>query len=283
LESELEQGRMTPELYRKIVDELAGLAPRRISPYLMNEPLLDPRLPEFVRYTTERVPEATTLITTNGTRLTEAFGAALIDAGLKRVKVSLQSLDPETNKRLMGDRVDSAEVVRNVIAFHRVIREKRAKQVDLRVSMIVTRYNQAEIDAARRFWRKQGIRLVTSALENRGGNIAEADALNPHEMARLNGDCTRPSKDMCILWNGDAVLCCVDWWRTTIVGNVAEQSIREIWNGPRLTEIRKALRENDCSVLPKICACCAQSADPHRHRRGFKGLVSRWFGAKPAQ
>ena len=274
--SDLKQGRMTVELYRKIVDELAGLAPHRISPYLMNEPLLDSRLPEFVRYTTARVPSATTLITSNGTHLTEELGEALIDAGLKRLKVSLQSLDPETNKSLMGDAVDSAKVVENVLAFHRLLKRKRS-ELDLRVSMIVTKVNLEEIQRARQFWHRHGVRLVTSALENRGGNIADAAALNPGEMARIRGACIRPFREMCVLWNGDAVLCCVDWWRTCILGNVAEQSVEEVWNATPITTIRKGLRENDPDLLPKICVNCAQSAQPDQHRFHLKTFVWRLF------
>ncbi len=276
----LKQGRMEPELFRKIIDDLAETPPHRISPYLMNEPLLDLRLPEFVAYISKRIPQATTLVTSNGTNLTEDMGDALIDAGLKRLKVSLQSLDSPVNKRLMGEWCDSDKIVRNVLAFKKRIAEKRAK-VDLRISMIVTKLNQAEIETARSFWRRHGIRLVTSALENRGGNVAQQAAeLNPHTMTCYNTDCVRPSREMCILWNGDAVLCCVDWWRTVVLGNAGEQRIQDIWRGPRLDAIRQALRENDTAALPVICARCEESAQPDYHRKGLKGFIKRHFGGR---
>ncbi|NIA12794.1 MAG: radical SAM protein [Nitrospiraceae bacterium] len=282
LKSDLPQGRMAPELYHKIIGDLARTPPHRVSTYLMNEPLLDQRLPDLIRHTSQALPGVTTLVTSNGTHLTHEMGEALIGAGLKRLKVSLQSLDRETNAKLMGASVDSEQVVENVLAFKRLLRAKRSK-LDLRMSMVVTTLNAAEIDRARRFWRKHGIRLVTSALENRGGNIANADALNPHGMACFHCDCIRPSREMCVLWNGDVVLCCVDWWRTEVVGNVAEQSVQEIWQGARLREVRTALRENDERTLPKICANCAESAQPDYHRGGLRGFLSRRFGtaAKP--
>jgi len=268
---------MAPELFRRIIDDLAQSPPSRVSLYLMNEPLLDLRLPEFVRYTAERIPSATTLVTSNGTHLTEDVGAGLIDAGLKRLKVSLQSLDAKTNRQLMGPWCDSAEVVRNVLGFKRLLKAKRSK-LDLRVSMIITKLNAHEIDEARRFWRKHGIRLVTSALENRGGNIENVGDLNPHEMACYHCNCVRPSREMCILWNGDVVLCCVDWWRTVTLGSVASQSIQDVWNGKELTAIRSALRENDAAVMPTICSQCTESAQPDFHRAGLRGFLSRRYG-----
>jgi hypothetical protein len=57
--------------------------------------------------------------------------------------------------------VDSELVVAKVLAFKRLIRARRSK-LDLRVSMVVTTLNADAIAQARRFWRRHGIRLVTS-------------------------------------------------------------------------------------------------------------------------
>lgn len=279
MKSHLEQGRMEPALFHKIIDELAELRPRRISPYLMNEPLLDTRLPELVGYIAEKVPSASTLVTTNGVKLSEDLSRRLIEAGLKRIKVSLQSLDPEVNKQLMGAQCDSDRVVENVVACRHVTREMAragstaAKNFDLRVSMIVTSLNRAEIEEARRFWRRHDVRLVTSVLENRGGNAPKAAELNPNAMRQFRGQCLRPSREMCILWNGDVVLCCVDWWRTVRLGNVARQSIRDVWNGARAEAIRSALKDADESRLPKICINCEESAAPVHRLTGIKRFL----------
>jgi MoaA/NifB/PqqE/SkfB family radical SAM enzyme len=278
LKSGLDHGRMPMELFKKIIDELAETRPRRISLYLQNEPMGDKRLPELTRYVAERVPDTSTLVTTNGTYLTQERGEALIDAGLKRLKVSLQSLDDEKNRKIMG--YGSKKVIENIIGMQEAINRKRARKFDFRVSMVITRDNIDDIEETRRFWRRHGVRLVTSALENRGGNIKAALDMNIGEM-KSRGDCIRPSREMCILYNGDVVLCCVDWFRTVIAGNVAEQSIREVWNGPELRQIRSGLREGDASKLPDICVNCTESACPSKHRRGLSGLLSRLAAAIP--
>ncbi len=270
----LPQGRMSEALFQRIIDHLAAPPPRRVSLYLMNEPLLDARLPEFVRYVKERIPATTTLVTTNGTKLSEGKAAALIDAGLARLKVSLQSLDPVKNEQVMG--YSSEQVIENILGVKRVMKEKRVRDFDFRVSMVVTRENRDEIAEARRFWRRHGIRLVTSALENRGGNIANAPDMNPDEMQK-RANCIRPSREMCILFNGDVVLCCVDWFRTVVVGNVGRQSVHEVWNGLPLRQIRVALREGDAAHLPQICINCTESACPNSHRSMLSTLVRRFL------
>jgi wyosine [tRNA(Phe)-imidazoG37] synthetase (radical SAM superfamily) len=279
LKTDMEHGRMAPELFRKIIDDLARTPPRRIMLYLQNEPLADKRMPEFVEYVARKIPSTSTLITTNGTYLSEDRAEALIDAGLKRLKVSLQSLKNDVNHAIMG--YDADKVVENILGVRQVMKRKRIreKDFDFRVSMVVTKLNEPEIEEARRFWRRHGVRLVTSALENRGGNITQAADLNVGEM-RSMGDCIRPSRDMCILFNGDTVLCCVDWFRTVNPGNVAEQSVQEVWNGIRLQQIRQALHEGDVEAMPPICANCTESACPNKHRRGLKGMWARLVGAR---
>ncbi len=45
-----------------------------------------------------------------------------------------------------------------------------------------------------------------------------------------------------ILFNGDVVLCCMDWRREVILGNLHQQTIREIWNGEAYNNVRQIIR-----------------------------------------
>ena len=266
---------MPEVMFQKIVDDLAKTPPRRIGMYMQNEPMADKRLPELTKYVTERIPSAKTQVITNGTYLTEDKGEALIDAGLKQLKCSLQSLDPETNREIMG--YDSTKVIENCIAFQKIIKRKKS-DIDFRVSMVVTNKNVDEIPKTRKFWKKHGVRLVTSALENRGGNIEGAADLNIGEM-RSMGNCIRPSRDMMILFNGDVPLCCVDWHRTCILGNVYTDSVQNVWHAAAVSQVRNALAEEDTSKMPEICRNCGESACPDQHRRGLRGILSRLAAA----
>ena len=272
LKAGISQGKMPETLFQKIIDDLAQTNPNRVSLYLMNEPMADKRLPEFIQYTAERIPETSTLVTTNGTYLNEERAEAMINAGLKRLKVSLQSLDPERNREIMG--YSSEKVIEGVLATKRVMDRMRSKKFDLRVSMVVTKQNRGEISEARKFWRRHGVRLVTSALENRGGNIANAEEMNDGEM-KLRDNCIRPSREMCILYNGDVALCCVDWHRRVILGNVAERHVAQVWNDHPVEQIRQGFRERKAELLPDLCLNCTESACADGHRRGIRSLFRK--------
>ena len=74
-------------------------------------------------------------------------------------------------------------------------------------------------------------------------------------------DCTRLFKHAYILFNGDMVLCCTDYFKTMVLGNVAESSIYEVWNGPRAVKIRQDFLRGDFSENPLCRDCCIATVD----------------------
>ena len=79
------------------------------------EPLLRRELPELV-HMLARIPGVEDLaLTTNGVLLPR-FAQALREAGLKRLTVSLDSLDPDTFRHLSGGRGEVAEVLAGIAA-----------------------------------------------------------------------------------------------------------------------------------------------------------------------
>src|SRR2546422_11035437 len=60
------KGKMSPELFKRIIDEAAEHEVRRISPYLMNEPLMDRDLFDKIRYINKTIPGCKVVVTSNG-------------------------------------------------------------------------------------------------------------------------------------------------------------------------------------------------------------------------
>lgn len=53
--------------------------------------------------------------------------------------------------------------------------------------------------------------------------------------------------------NGNVVPCCFSWWDDIIYGNINEQSLEEIWNGPAVARLRE---QHATQNYPDICARC---------------------------
>ena len=57
-----------------------------------------------------------------------------------------------------------------------------------------------------------------------------------------------------VQWNGDVVACCRDYNGVNIMGNVKEESLKEIWNGKAYHEFRKNMVSGDYQNA--ICGPC---------------------------
>jgi MoaA/NifB/PqqE/SkfB family radical SAM enzyme len=94
-------GELPSETYHKIILELAELDFAGVlSPHGYNEPLLDDRLVELVRFSRDHLPRCRIVLFTNGTLLTAARLRELLDAGTTKIVVSLHS--PATRSIIEG-------------------------------------------------------------------------------------------------------------------------------------------------------------------------------------
>ena len=120
--------------------------------------------------------------------------------------------------------------------------------------------------------------LYSSLAEQQAGLISESEALakelgvhfrasgatTPHESISVKGDhpwqgCFRPWTLMYITANGTALPCCIAPFATPtypdiILGNVFEETLADVWNGPRYQELRGAVLSEQPAPWP--CQFC---------------------------
>ena len=128
----------------RVVGVLAGLGVEKVR-LTGGEPLLRAELPELVRLLAAAGPVDLAL-TTNGTRLV-ALAAPLRDAGLRRITVSLDSVDPATFQAMTDTDVDPGLILAGIDAA------VRSGLSPVKVNAVVRRgVNDAGVvDLARRF------------------------------------------------------------------------------------------------------------------------------------
>jgi len=242
------KGKMPQALFEKIVQEIGRIgATQRISPYLTNEPFLDSRIVERSRYIKRVVPHCEVAITTNAGMLKPAIVDDIArDNPFHAIYISMQGVEKGAYERSMRGRLDFDETMRNVD----YLVEKRVPRLKLVISMVKT--SEIDADAAIEYWRSRGVEAKSTVLENRGGNIPEFDHLKTSE-GRIFKNCSRLLKAAYITFDGDMVLCCADYYRAVVLGNVRERSIFDVWNSERATEIRRDFLRGRPNPL---CAAC---------------------------
>ncbi len=250
----LSMGRMDEDMFFRIIDEAVKYPVKRISPYLMNEPLADPRLPDLIRYITDRKQAMTrTKINTNASYLNEEMGERLIESGLDRLHVSFHGIRRETYESSMGN-LSWEENLANVNRFIELKARRKAKTPKLKITMVHTKAIDRELDEIREYWNSRGITVNIHAFENRSHNAVEERGLNALPMRALSDDCDRLMQQAYILWNGDCVLCCVDWERTTVLGNVAAEGLHSVWHNEKYLRFRRNYLAGN--VKGTLCASC---------------------------
>lgn len=88
---------------------------------------------------------------------------------------------------------------------------------------------------------------------NRSGLIQWMDdSLKPSQA--IKSPCYLPFYKMYVDWNGDVLFCANDWGRVRVVGNLQQQTVREVWLSKEMHKVRSHLMEGDRSLKP--CNTC---------------------------
>lgn len=251
-------GRMDDATFERIVDQAITNNVKVLSPYLQNDPLVDRKIHERVAVIRERrgmKPWPKTKLITNGALLTEEKAYNLIKAGLEYVVFSVHGSDKTTYDAIMqGPKFETT--ISNIERFVQIKEDLGAKNPHIEVWAVRTKEVEAQLQETREFWQSRKIKFKTRQLDNRANpDIVDSSDMAPADLEwKYAYYCTIPFWRAWILWNGDMVLCCVDWERTTVFGNIHEQSIKEIWNSENYKRYRWRMTNRDLSGT--LCENC---------------------------
>ncbi|MEM1323743.1 MAG: glycosyltransferase [Bacteroidota bacterium] len=249
---EFPHSRMSEELYLDILNQCSRESSlRRIEPFLMNDPFTDKRMVDWITMAKQFVPHAMVTLTTNGAPLVPKVADRLIHSGLDAIWFSFNGATKATYEKIMGISFD--RVKRNIDYLLSI----KPPSLQVFTNMIDMNEMKGEIEENIRHWMSKGVGSGSSVLVNRGGNLGNFEELNykPQSDQPIK-ICDLLFHKMYILYNGDAVLCCMDWRRQVVMGNVMEQSIQEIWQGEKYQHFRRLHIEGRSEELP-LCSTCS--------------------------
>lgn len=246
---------MPESLFHKIVGEIAQYRDHveKVVLYLDCEPLMDRRLHEKVR-TLKAAGLKTVNIASNASKLNEKRAIELIDAGLDEIYFSIDSLHKETYE---GIRVGLCfeEVVDNTLRFIR-LRDERNPDLRIRIQAILQAANRGEGESIKAHWQprlKAGDEIAIQRAHNWAGAV-DMMAFGDEETTN-HIPCISLWGTFCIHVDGDVGLCTMDVGREASLGNVATQTIAQIWAGAELGRIRDLHGEGHRDEI-ELCDGC---------------------------
>lgn len=253
------QGLMDFGLFRKVIDEYVLENPKQAAQadcwlHHFGESLVHPDFDRFVAYASARgVPAALSL---NPLMLKRPTALALLRARPAKLYLSIDGHDDASFERIRGvaDAYDAS--VRNLLDFLKLKKSFKSK-IQVIVSMIDFGLNGDSIARKRDYWSNlDGVdAFFAKEFVTWDGNAPDVSILagdRPPQQDHVT--CRFPWSRLTVTWDGDVVPCCYDYDKRYVLGNVAKQSLKEIWNGGPMRSLRREFLDN--RVSNPLCQNC---------------------------
>lgn len=248
-------GYMEEKLFYKIIDEMAEHLPIKMVPFFRGEPLMHPKIIEFIRYAKSKGIGPIQLAS-NALLLDEDMQDALSEIGVDYISFSLDTIDPQIYQcsRLMGDLNISS---RNVESMGLKCRERKKKGLPVPTLQVST-INIEEYIPEQKAFIKRWLPYV-DVVRVYEQHDEKGQLVNPEIRAKLDllherKPCRKVFTDMIIYWDGRLALCNYDWDEHRDIGNINTMTLQEAWNSEEYEEIRAM---HKCGHFDDgICAGC---------------------------
>jgi len=236
------QGVMDLDLFKKVVDECAGLGITHVRVHNYGEPFLDRQLVDKVRYAKQKGIKEVGMIS-NGSLITEEIARGMIEAGLDAINISVDAAGKDVFERTRVN-LDFDEVTGNIRTLARLRREMGRSHPKLILSF-VRQGNTTDEQAFIREWSAIADKIHITDLHNWGGTL--------NHQSDVQFPCYRLWLTFTVLWDGRVSLCCADFDGRHLLGDLRTSTIKEIWNSPAYRAVRRQQLE---SGGPGICRSC---------------------------
>ena len=260
-------GMMSQDTFRKIIDALHEHLMYLIL-YFQGEPYLNPSFLEFIKYAHSK--KIYTATSTNAHFLSEENALKTIESGLNRIIVSMDGTDQETyEKYRIGGNFE--KVITGIENLVRAKNELGKKNPFIILQFIVFEHNIHQIQEVKQLAK----RLSVDKLEFKTAQVYDFEKgselipkakqysryqQNGNEGFSIKNDlldkCWKMWHSCVMTWDGAIVPCCFDKDAKYTMGNINEQSFREIWNGEKYLGFRSRLFENRKEI--DICTNCTE-------------------------
>lgn len=249
-------GNMDINLYKKIVDEVGKENPyTEIWPTFMGESmLLGDKIFNMINYAKQKGCKKVTL-NTNGTLINKNING-IIKSGMDRLIVSCDAHTPETHKKVrpgIGKYNSLETIYRGVNLLINEVQKSKLEKLLIEMQFSIFDENKHEKDDFIKYWLDKGVVVKVRPKLYWTGEVKGGESRIVIDDSRT--PCLWVLDSCGIHWNGDFVMCAVDAEGKEVLGNLYNNTIKEIWDSShkKIRELHLQKRFND---LPQICKEC---------------------------
>jgi radical SAM protein with 4Fe4S-binding SPASM domain len=261
-------GMLKKDFFRETIDQLAKDLTYLVF-YFQGEPYLNPDFLNMVQYASSR--KIYTATSTNAHYMTDANARRTVESGLDRLIISIDGTTQETYQQYrVGGRLDKVLAgAKNIVRWKK---ELNSRTPFIIFQFLVVRHNEHQIEEVKALAKEIGVDdvwLKTAQVYN-----YEAD---PNQLIPTNNKYSRYKKgkdgkmqfkgnnqkhcwrlwhDPVITWDGAVVPCCFDKDAQHKLGDLRQQSFKELWEAGTYNKFRQQVLQSRSNI--DICTNCSE-------------------------
>lgn len=239
--------------------------------YFQGEPYLNPDFLDLVKYASSK--GIYTATSTNAHYLTDAAAKKTIESGLDRLIISIDGTTQDVYQQYrVGGSIDKViEGAKKVVKWKK---ELNSKTPFIFFQFLVVKPNEHQIEAIKKMAKEIGVdevRFKTAQVYNfktdPNNLIPTIDKFSRYKKNtdgsytpknKLANRCWKMQHANVITWDGLVVPCCFDKDAMHHLGNLKNQSFKQIWNNDNYKQFRSQLTNSRKNI--DICANCSEGA-----------------------
>lgn len=258
--------KMSDDLFKKIIDEININVKSKtiISLFLQNEPFLDKNLFEKIEYIQKKNNKNILInIITNGSLITDHFIKKIVDYKNLYIIISLDAFTKQTYNKIRKG-LDYGTVLSNI----NKLKNSGFNKKYIAVEFVIQQGNINEYRDFMKYWKNKTGSILVHYMSDRSGNLSNffdislkyknypfIEKIYFYIIKNSVRYCSFPFISFNILSNGNVIICPEDWNGKTIVGNLNNSSIKDIWMNKEYRQIRSLIINKMYKKIP-VCDNC---------------------------
>lgn len=262
-----ETGNLKPDFFKKIINEMSKDLTYLIF-YFQGEPYINPEFLNMVEYASSH--GLYTITSTNGHFLNKENAQKTVESGLNRIIISVDGTtqDVYENYRKEGKLETVLQGARNLV---KAKKDAQSKTPHIIFQFLVVRPNEHQIPEIYKLGKEIGVdevKLKTAQVyDYKNGNTLIPTHSKYARYTKTKEGTWRVKNELlnhcwklwhaCVItWDGTVVPCCFDKDATHRLGDLKQNSFKEIWRGDDYNTFRKFLLKGRDSI--DICTNCTE-------------------------
>ena len=226
------------EYIAKQIKQIGGL--KTLNFYVMGEPFVNKNLINYIKLAKKLKISERLIVTSNGTLITKDKYQAICESGLDYLRISIYGPNEEKHKTNTQSKIKLDVVIKNILGLKKFRDENGFNSPHIYIKMIEStdpQNNQDFLSTFKDVGDEIRIEPVANWNDPDGKNLSQIDKESLQAMPYFSFKkeaCPFPFYTLAIHSDMKVSVCCVDWEKMTVIGDLRNNTLEEIWRGEEL-------------------------------------------------